>query len=160
MAHFVHRCSWFWVRTIGSVSCFQELGTGQVSLWLVVTFSFFVRHTLSSLDSSLSNSLLDLNSHWCWWSSFTKRSVSRDITTKDVSSGLVIEWPPTSIPYSPRVSTIWTSVTGPISVPARIANVTARILWKLVKLCIDNIKMWFLSIQLFHQVVSGSNFSL
>ena len=50
-------------------------------------FSLFVTHTLSSLDSSLSNSSLDLNSLLNWWSSFTKLSVFRDITTKNVSSG-------------------------------------------------------------------------
>ena len=52
--------------------------------------SLFVTHTLSSWDSSLSNSLLDLNSLLSWWSSFTKRSVSLDITKKDVSSGFRI----------------------------------------------------------------------
>ena len=31
----------------------------------------------------------------------------------------------TSIQYSPRVATIWTSLTGPISVPARIASLTS-----------------------------------
>ena len=47
-------------------------------------FSLFVTHTLSSLDSSRSNSLLDLNSLLSWWSSCTKRSVSRDINERCV----------------------------------------------------------------------------
>ena len=45
--------------------------------------------------------------------------------TKDVSSGFRIKRTPTSIPYSPRVSTTWTSLTGPISVPVWIASLTS-----------------------------------
>ena len=67
------------------------------------------------------NSLLDLTSALWLWISFTKRSVSVDITTWVVSLGLQIDGIATSIPYLSRIYTIWTSRTGLIIVPAGIA---------------------------------------
>ena len=55
--------------------------------------------------------------YWTWlllsnlWISFTKRSVSLDITTFDVSLGLQIDGIATSVPYLPRIFTTWTSST-------------------------------------------------
>ena len=89
----------------------------------------------SSQLSTESNSVLDLSSTLWSWTSSTNRFVPLEILTWDVVSWLWGDGIAISSPYWSRIFTIWTSITGPITVPTKNCCKDSR-LWSCSRMCV------------------------